>query len=97
MNKMLTKKLKFIRWFHSLFPGKYCWTDCVAWAYSKTRWNPFKIDGSKGCEVESIEHQVKACYCGSWKDGKCWEKLPQIERDVIITERECETIEHLPF
>lgn len=79
--KLENGKLKFIRRFASLFVGKYCWADCVAWAFSATRFNPFKIEPSKGCEIESADK--KTCYCGGWADGKCVEKLSETEIEIL--------------
>ncbi len=84
------RKLKFISWFHSKFPGKYCWADCVMWSMHPYKFNPFRVDKSKACEIESIEHDCKACYCGGWDNGKCWDLLPKEERESIKAEREKE-------
>jgi len=81
-------KLKVAKLLHSSFPGKYCWADCVTWAYARKRWNPFKIDNARGCEQESKDHPHKLCYCGGWQDGQCWDKLPKKERDRIHKEAE---------
>jgi len=75
--------MKFINWFYKKFPGKYCWTDCVSWAYASERWNPFKIDRPTGCATESKEHPTKACYCGCWMNGKCWDLLSKEEQEKI--------------
>lgn len=93
---MLKIKLKFISWFHAKFPGKYCWADCVAWGYSK-RWNPFKIESSKGCEFESISHPNKTCYCGGWQDGNCWEKMSKDEKEKFKQQSASEMTDGIPF
>lgn len=79
---MIRFKLRFIGWFHSKFPAKYCWADCVSWAYSK-RWNPFKIDKAKACEIESVTHSCEQCYCGAWNRGKCWDLISEKEREAL--------------
>ncbi len=77
------RKLNFIRWFHSKFPDKYCWADCVSWSYSPYKFNPFRIDSAKGCQIESTTHSTNSCYCGGWNNGKCFDKLTQAEKDEI--------------
>ncbi len=81
------KKLKFVQWWDRINPGKYCWADCVSWAFDPEQWNPFKIGGSEGCEIESIEHEHEICYCGGWNKGVCFATLPQSERDRIKAEQ----------
>jgi len=93
---MTRLKIKFVSWFNDRYRGKYCWADCVAWAYSK-RLNPFKIDSSKGCEIESKEHSTNLCYCGGWKDGKCFALLPKEEQEKIRKELREEPIIGFPF
>jgi hypothetical protein len=94
------KKLKFVRWFHYLAPHKYCWADCVAYSFTASRFNPFRIDNEKGCKAESETHMNKSCYCGSWQNGKCWDKLPQCEKDEYKRQIEVYNSTHkdeLPF
>lgn len=69
---MVLPKLKFILWFTKRFPGKYCWAECVSFAYGSGQWNPFKVMDSKGCEAASKKEM--ACYCGQWCEGKCDDK-----------------------
>lgn len=100
MNMREKFKLKVASLLHSMFPGKYCWADCVVFAFSNTRWNPFKIDSAKGCEIESKEHSTKMCYCGGWNNGQCWDKLPKKEQERIRAEIKKEMAnepEDLPF
>jgi len=95
-----SKKLKFIVWFDAKNPGKYCWADCVSWAFSPTQWNPFDIGSSEGCEIESKEHSHKTCYCGGWMNGVCFAKLSKAEQQKIRDEQETEyqkIKENLPF
>lgn len=94
----IQRRMRFVSWFHSLFPGKYCWADCVSWAYSKS-WNPFIIDNAKGCEQESLDHPHRLCYCGGWKDGKCYDKLTKEEKDSEIKaiKEICTMQNDLPF
>lgn len=97
---LLKSKLKFIGWFHDRFKGKYCWADCVAWAYNPSQFNPFKAGTSKGCKIESKQHDTKMCYCGGWNNGVCWDTLPKQEQERQIKERELDrllTPENLPF
>lgn len=61
-------KLKFMFWFYDQIPKKYCWADCVSWAFDTESFNPFKIGRSGGCCTESKERI--ACYCGCWVEGK---------------------------
>lgn len=89
------RKLNFIRWFHSKFPAKYCWADCVSWSFSPYKFNPFSIDSAKGCKAESKEHSTGFCYCGSWNKGKCFDLLPESEKNKIRNEN-TETLD-LPF
>lgn len=89
---ILKLKIRFITWFHSLFPGRYCWADCVAWAYSN-KWNPFKIMRSRPCEIDSLDN--KSCYCGSWQDGKCWNNLSKEEKEIFS--QQGEVTEGMPF
>ena len=93
-------KFKYVEWLDRSFPGKYCWADCVCWAISSSRLNPFKIDSSQGCNIESITHPCKLCYCGGWQNGRCWDLMTQEERDKITREREAyadKLIDDLPF
>ncbi len=81
-------KLTFVQWFHSkLYPGKYCWADCVGWAFSPTRFNPYDIESSKGCEAESKEHECETCYCGSWHKGVCFDTLTKKEQQKVRDEQ----------
>lgn len=93
---MFRLKLKFIKWFHSKFPGKYCWADCVAWAYSKS-WNPFTVDRSEGCKKESTEHSTKSCYCGGWQKGKCFDLLSKEDQEKIVAGKYEIVSEQSPF
>lgn len=91
------KKLKFVKWFHSFQPHKYCWTDCVAFAYSPFRINPFKIDAPIGCKIDS--ETSNHCYCGSWYKGECWDKMTKEKQANIKTEinSPIELVEGIPF
>ena len=77
------RKLKFATWWDNINSGKYCWADCVSWAFSPEEWNPFKISSSKGCEIESIEHEHESCYCGGWNKGVCFSLLSTDEQKKI--------------
>ena len=77
------RKLRFVTWLDKKYPGKYCWADCVSWSIDTGAFNPFKIDRSGGCLLESIEHSTGACYCGAWIDGKCFDLLSEQERKEI--------------
>ncbi len=96
-------KLKFIIWFHSFFAGKYCWAECVAWAYSPTRINPFLIQKSFPCAQESEDDQIQACYCGSWQNGVCFDTLSKKQQEMkraemrIVHELEAGYPSDLPF
>jgi hypothetical protein len=83
--RLYKAKLGFISWFHPRYPGKYCWADCVSWAISPYKFNPFRIDNAVGCKNESETHSTRSCYCGGWNNGKCFdlltEKQKQIARD----------------
>lgn len=98
-NKHLVKrKLHFVAWFDKKFPGKYCWADCVSWAFDWRCFNPFKIGRAEGCKIES-EQYPHCCYCGKWSNGKLWQGLSKEERNAI---RGMEEIVHsededLPF
>jgi len=96
MDRKTKVKLKFINWFFNLFPDKYCWADCVSWAYSN-RINPFKISSSLPCKIESKEHEHNLCYCGGWTNGKCYHTLPKIEKDRIQAEIDAQPDHPLPF
>lgn len=85
------RKLKIAAWVDKKYPGKYCWADCVIWAYSPYKFNPFKIDKSDACKKESIEHSCKLCYCGGWNNGVCFALLPQEERDRLTAEYHAES------
>lgn len=94
------KKLKFARHWHDLFPGKYCWADCVSWSMDSGQFNPWKMSSAKGCEAESKEHATSTCYCGSWVNGKCWDKLTKSEQEAerLILDAEYEKQKNeLPF
>lgn len=78
---MVLPKIKFVTWFSRLFPGKYCWTECVSWAYSSSAFNPFKIEKSNGCRTESLDKE--SCYCGQWYKGKCFSLLSDEEQKKI--------------
>lgn len=94
---LVNKKIRFISLFHAKRPGKYCWADCVAWAYNSGRFNPYRIDKSVGCEFESLTHDSKMCYCGGWNNGKCWDSLSTEEKDKVIAENKIELPEGVPF
>lgn len=99
-DKYLSKrKLRFVQWWDDKYPGKYCWADCVSWAFNPYSFNPFKIADSGACEIESKEHQHKMCYCGGWDNGVCFAKLPTEEQKKITDEREREWKKnrYLPF
>ena len=66
--------------------GKYCWADCVSYSFAPFRFNPFKIESSRGCEIESKEHDTNMCYCGGWENGVCYDKLTQDEKDKMQIE-----------
>lgn len=89
------KKLRFASWWFDRDRSKYCWADCVMWAFSQYRFNPWKIDTSKGCELESKDHQCKACYCGIWQDGIC-DPEPPIAFEVTKEELQ-QAVDELPF
>lgn len=94
------KKMRFVTWWFGLFPGKYCWADCVTWAFSPKRYNPFNIDTSKGCEEESKTHEHESCYCGNWNAGKCWDKYSKAEQKAItdeIDKQRAEQPDDIPF
>lgn len=88
-------KLKFIDWFYDKFSGKYCWADCVAWAYNSGRFNPFNIDKSLGCEEESKTHPCESCYCGIWNNGRCYSSLSEEEKEEMF--KNSPVSEDLPF
>lgn len=94
---MFKIKLRFISWFHKLFPAKYCWGDCVAWAYDHKRFNPFKIESAEGCKEESKTHSTNMCYCCGWENGKCWEKLPKEEKEKRQAEIHNSIVDDIPF
>ena len=98
-DRLVKLKLKFVSWFDAKYPGKYCWDDCVAWAYSPRRFNPYKIENSKGCETESKTHDTESCYCGGWVNGKCYALLTEQEKSIMLAEREkqLEFNDDLPF
>jgi hypothetical protein len=85
-------KLKFITWFFNKHPDKYCWADCVSWAYSP-KLNPFKVDSASACEKESSD--TGSCYCGCWYKGKCYLTLSSEEKNAIIKENSITT--EIPF
>ncbi len=91
------KKLKFIVWFHSKFPNKYCWADCVVWAFSPKKLNPFSIDSANACEAESKTHSTSMCYCGNWREGKCYDKLSKEEKEILSNNSKKESADDLPF
>lgn len=98
--RLVGLKLKIATWLDKKYPGKYCWAACVAWAYNYDSLNPFKIDSSKACKIESITHPHKLCYCGGWENGKCFALLPKEEQKEIIEKLEKESKEspaELPF
>jgi hypothetical protein len=88
-------KLKFVYWLNKKFPGRYCWADCVAWAFSKRR-NPFKISDSSGCKRESETHSSDSCYCGGWVKGKCFDLLSEKEQAALRI-KHLETESEMPF
>ncbi len=89
-------KLKFVSWFHMKHPGKYCWADCVSWAFSK-RWNPYKIKKTESCAI--LSKGIYQCDCGCYVNGVCWDKMSQAQRDRILVERQeqWEALEKPPF
>lgn len=93
------KKLQFISWFHSKFPGKYCWVDCVAWSFNPRKFNPFRVDSAKACQTESETHDTLMCYCGGWQEGKCWDKLTAQEKENITNNEKVvqKLMDDLPF
>lgn len=94
------RKLSFVSKFHHKHKGQYCWADCVAWAFNYSRFNPFRIDKSKSCEIESQTHETEMCYCGGWEKGKCWDLLSKPEQEKRLEEAELNKVslgEHLPF
>ncbi len=70
-----TYKLKFIQHFDSLFKNRYCWADCVSWAFSN-KWNPFKIE--KGCRSDK-----ELCYCGRFYNGRATDEMTEEEIKTI--------------
>lgn len=96
-NHLERKKIRFVSWFDSVFPGKYCWAECVSWAFNCYNLNPFTIERSKGCKQESIDHEHKMCYCGGWQGGKCWALLTDEQQNKIKKERSGVSHEDLPF
>jgi hypothetical protein len=76
-------KLWFVAILNDRWPERYCWADCVAFAFSPERYNPFKIECSTGCIIESKD--MKACYCGQFADGKCFGRLSEAEQEQIRT------------
>lgn len=95
---LVMPKMKFISWFHNLYPDKYCWTDCVGWAFRSDSFNPFRIENARGCEIESIQHEHQCCYCGGWQSGKCFSKLSDEEQEKMRNRFEKEKeISGLPF
>lgn len=98
--RLESAKLKFVKWFSDQYSGKYCWADCVMWAYNATRFNPYKIDKATGCAQESIDHDTQSCYCGGWNSGQCWDLLSKKDQDAENEKRKIELQEvedHLPF
>ena len=94
------RKLHFISWFDEKYPGKYCWADCVAWSFNTSAFNPFKIDSSRACEIESETIECGSCYCGGWNQGKCWDLLSKEERKAILAEKELiamQQVDNFPF
>lgn len=91
------RKLKFIQWFYSKFPGKYCWADCVAWSFSATRFNPLKVDSSRGCMIESVTHDSGMCYCSGWNKGQCYDLLSEAEKRAVKEEYKEVDLTQIPF
>lgn len=62
-------RLRFIYFFDSVFKNKFCWADCVSWAFNfkVKKFNPFNIDLAKTCREESEEYGT--CYCGRFYQG----------------------------
>jgi len=50
----------------------------VAYAYGVFKLNPLKIEGCKGCKIES--EQNAACYCGQWCNGRLWRDMTESEQ-----------------
>ena len=71
-------KLAVAHRLHAAYPTRFCWADCVAYAYSCESLNPLKIDGCGGCKKESIE--TGNCYCGQWCNGRSWSELSEVEK-----------------
>lgn len=94
---IVSRKLTFVRWFHSKHPGKYCWADCVSYAFSSSSINPFKIQSAIGCKKESLEHSCKACYCGAWSQGKCFDLLSKEEQNLLRIRIKNKVSSQLPF
>lgn len=66
---LFRRKLRFISWWYNRNRRKYCWPDCVSWAYNPYRINPFIIDSCRGCQIESEFSQSASCWCGAWNNG----------------------------
>lgn len=88
---MVKFKMWFVQIWHDLVPGKYCWADCVSWAYG-SRWNPFKIESSSGCITESKEHKDGCCYCGMCHKGVHWDTLSKEAQAKILKQRDEQSI-----
>ena len=92
-DKIKNRRLKFIQLFDRIFKNKYCWADCVSWAFNGSLFsneikpvNPFKIDSSKNCRKES--EGGNTCYCGRFWDGFAFDELSKEEQQKIISNRE---------
>jgi len=72
------QKLRLAQFLHDKFPARFCWADCVSYAYGVFYFNPLKIQGCKGCKIES--EQNTACYCGQWCNGRLWRDLTPTEQ-----------------
>jgi len=97
---LVKRKLSFAGWLHHKFKGKYCWADCVGWAYNPARLNPFKIENSNACCEESKTHSTNMCYCGGWNNGVCYDLLSKEEKQKMKDEfdkQETHLVDGLPF
>lgn len=63
-------KLCFITWLDSRLPNRFCWTDCVGWAFDPMAFNPFKLRRPVGCKLD--DH----CYCGRYVFGEKFKSEP---------------------
>lgn len=92
-DKVKKRRLKFIQVFDRLFKNKYCWADCVSWAFNGSLFSnsirpisPFKIDSSESCRKES--EGWNTCYCGRFCNGFAFDELSKEEQQKNISNRE---------